>query len=111
LQWIRIFRIFGFAALYFSIFAFSTVYFMIKSLSGSSEFAWYVQNPLVALRTVLDYVFFELPQSPFLMLALFALILQSLALGFVTDWVIRLLIRRLQRRKKKQETGFGSPTA
>jgi hypothetical protein len=103
LQWIRILRIFGFAAIYFFIFAFSAVYFAIKSLSGSSELAGYIQNPLIALRTVLDYVFFELPRNPLMMLTLFTLILQSLALGFVTDWVFRLLMRHFQLRKKKQE--------
>jgi hypothetical protein len=111
LHWIRILRIFGFATIYFFIFAFSAVYFAIKSLSASSELAGYIQNPLIALSTMLDYVFFELPRSPLMMLTLFTLILQSLALGFVTDWVIRLLMRRLQLRKKKQETGFNSPTA
>jgi hypothetical protein len=110
LRWIRILRIFGFAAIYFFIFAFSAVYLAIQSFSGSSELAWYIQNPLIALRTMLDYIFFELPRNPLVMLALFALILQSLALGFVTDWVLRLFIRHLQRRKVKQETGFNFPT-
>jgi len=98
LPWTRILRIIGFATIYFCIFVASALFFLLKSYSGSSELAGYLQNPWAALRTIFDYIFFEVPRNPLLMLTLFILMLQSLVLGFVTDWVLRVL---LKKRKTK----------
>lgn len=91
---IRVFRIIGFATIYFFIFIASAIYFLIQSHPGSSQLSWYLQNPWVALRTIFDYIFFEAPQNPLLMFTILLLILQSLVLGFATDWVSHILLKR-----------------
>jgi len=97
-RWIRVLV---FASIYFFLYAVSVVFFMINSYAGSSELTWYLQNPWIALRTIFDFVLFELPRSPLLMFTLFTLILNSLILGFITDWVFRILKRYILLRKRK----------
>lgn len=91
---IRWIRVFGFATVYFFIYVTSSVFFLIGSYSGSSELAWYLQNPWFALRTTFSFIFYELPRNPLLMLTLFILMANSFILGFVTDWGLRLLLRK-----------------
>jgi len=97
-------RVLVFASIYFFLCAISVVFFMIKSYSGSSELTWYLQNPWIALRTIFGFILSELPRSPLLMFTLFTLILNSLILGFITDWVFRILKRYILLRKKKRRT-------
>jgi len=94
-RWIRVL---GFATIYFFLFVISAILFMIKSLSGSSQiteyFQYYIQNPL----KIILIMFAELTQSPLLMLTLLSLILLSLILGFITDQVLHILLRKRQLR-------------
>jgi len=103
MRWIRVLV---FAAIYFFLCVISVVFFMIKSYSGSSELTWYLQNPWIALRTIFGFILSELPRSPLLMFTLFTLILNSLILGFITDWVFRILKRYILLRKRKRRTEF-----
>ncbi len=83
-----------FSALRLSIFIYvtSSVFFLIGSYSGSSELAQYLQNPWFALLTI--FIFYELPRNPLLTLTFFILMVDSFILGFVTDWGLRLLLRK-----------------
>jgi len=106
MRWIRVL---GFATIYFFVYVISAILFMIKSLSDSSQITgylqYYLQNPL---KTIL-IMFAELTQSPLLMLTLFIVILNSFILGFVTDWVFRVLKRHIMLRKGRRGTEFDRP--
>jgi len=104
MRWIRVL---GFATVYFFMYVTSAVFFLIKSHSGSSELAWYLQNPWLALHTIFSFILYELPRNPLLMLTLFTIILNSFILGFITDWILRILKKHLLLRKNKQRTEFG----
>ena len=96
IRWIRVLVL---ATTYFFIHVASAFLFMIKSYSSSSELAWYLQNPWIALRTIFSFILFEVPQSPLLMLTLFVIILQSFILGFITEWGLRIFMRYVQLRR------------
>jgi len=100
MRWTRVLVL---ATFYFFIYVASAVLFLIKSYSGSSELAWYLQNPWIALRTIFGFILFELPQSPLLILTLFVVILQSFILGFITEWGLRILVRHVQLRRGEKE--------
>jgi len=91
-------RVLGFATVYFFIYAISIVYFTIRSLPATAEYSWYFRDPWIALRTVVNYALFEVPRSPLMMLSLSTIIAKSLFLGFVTDWGLRILERRRERK-------------
>ncbi|MEM1582833.1 MAG: hypothetical protein QXK89_10065 [Candidatus Bathyarchaeia archaeon] len=97
MRWIRILRVFGFATIYFLIYAISAISFAIRSLSGSSQISiqCFLQDPLKTFFTA----FAELSRSPILTLTLFAIIAQSLVLGFVTDLFLTTFLRRPRLRR------------
>ena len=97
MRWVRVL---GFAAIYFSIYVASAVFATIASLRGSAELEWYLKNPLIALLSILG----ELIRSPLMILTLLSLLLSSFALGLITDWLVRILERRIRLRKRKQVT-------
>ena len=98
-------RILAFAAIYFLFHIISVVFFTIKPHLGSPELAWYLQHPLHTLTIM----FWELIQSPLLILSLLTMILYSLVLGFATDWFSSFLKKRIQLRKGKQRTETQHP--
>jgi len=91
-------RALGFAAIYLFIHIISIVVFTVKPHLGSPELAWYLQHPWHALSTM----FGELIRSPLLILSLLSLVLYSFILGFITDWFLSALERRIQLRKRNQ---------
>jgi len=95
MHWIRVL---GSATVYFFIYAISIVYFTIRSLPPTPEYSWYFRDLWIALRTIVSYALFEVPRSPLMMLSLFTVMAKSLFLGFVTDWGLRILKRRRERR-------------
>jgi len=99
MRWIRVL---GFATIYFLIYVISfTVYFLYLIGSHmtvySFDLTWlfYHDFPWFALRII----FRELAGGP---LSLFIMIPCSFILGFMTDWVFRILKRRIQLRKRAQ---------
>ncbi len=101
---IRWIRVFGFATVYFFIYVTSSVFFMIGPYSCFSELAWYLQNPWFALRMIFSFILYELPRSPMLMLTLFIFIANSFILGLVTDWGLRLLLRKRKQKINRPKT-------
>jgi len=98
MRWIRIL---GFATIYFSIYVISAVFETIKSLAGSPELTWYLQNPSATLfKTSVEILFVELPRNPLLMLTLLTLVADSFLLGFATDWALHILKRHITLRKR-----------
>jgi len=96
----------GFATIYFFTYATSIVYFTTKSLPPTPEYSWYFQDPWTALRTILSYALFELPRSPLMMLSIFTIAAKSFILGFMTDWVLRVLKRHTLLRKRGMEANI-----
>jgi len=99
---VRWIRVLSFATIYFFIYVISfTVYFLylikLHLTVYSFTLEYLLQNPWVAFRII----FRELTRSP---LSLFIIILCSFIMGFITDWILRILLR-----KRKQKTEFNHP--
>lgn len=100
---VRWIRVIGFASIYFFIDVASMVFVTIQSLAGSPDLTWYLEHPWATILTV----FAELARSPLLMLTFLILVLQSFILGFLTDWVLRVLRGKRKPQRDDMPSSHG----
>jgi hypothetical protein len=101
---IRWIRVLGFATVYFSIYVALFVYSTITHMDPY-DLTYLLQNPWIAPYAILGWLIRNLV----LILTFFTLMLYSFIYGFITDWVLRTLKKRILLRKDKQGAELNRP--